>query len=423
VKLPDPPATLQARLQADESKTVYLSRKAAVLQHTEADVGKYYEIPAEIVAALPITHVQSHTKAKQPLKEEFERCLSYMMIRRVPWELAQKVKLPASLGTITALVGRRGTGKTACMNYLAQYALEQKDTILISTQGLEFPNEMKGFIKANNARRPDLEIFDQPLYTQHWFSLLLKANADVLAKVPLKGDFSAFDFKWQPDVVYDERYVREVDTEQRTLKDLAELGARNVDWAPDLLYRFVEEIYSLRANEPRVLVLVDDLNFWDHVSEFIHPGKVKPLPSRQLALVDAIARFTHKVTPCATQTQSLCSCSCSPGHHAACVPCLHFGVPGSCQRHHCVFSINTRLLAQRSFCLIASVLPLQLLSAVSDGLVLSLRSCLAALQHPSTWRSRRMLSKSKSTTTQSCSPHSGTTRLATHSNIPLPKWT
>jgi hypothetical protein len=197
-------------------------------------------------------------------------------------------------------MGRRGTGKTACLNYLAQYALE-RGWILLSTQGLEFPNELLGFIQPQE----DSDLFDQPRFTQDWFQRLQALNGDAFRTVPLKGDYSEFDFFWEEDQIIDERVTREVDTTERSLWDLVDLGSRNVADASKLLPRFIEEIYNLQADQPRVLCLIDDMNFWDHSSEFIDPRTVKPLPSRRLALVDAMAKFAEQTPPNATTAFSL----------------------------------------------------------------------------------------------------------------------
>lgn len=215
------------------------------------------------------------------------------MIRQVAWDSVNSVKNGSAVGTITAVMGRKGTGKTQCLNYLAQYGYES-EKLVISTQGLEFTHEVLGFVESNDDRKEGVEIFDQPVYTKDWFGRLCANNESALKKIALKGDYSTFDFEWKEGEVTDERFVKEADTKQRTLYDLVSLGARNVATSADLLYRFVDEIYAISSSEPDVIVIVDDMNFWDHPSEFLHPRRVKPIPSRQLALVDAISKFTKE---------------------------------------------------------------------------------------------------------------------------------
>jgi len=291
VKMPEPPSVEQ-RLNQD-LKAVYIHPKegSMVSSHEERHVGKYYQISKEMLEKLPITYMQSRTKERQSLVDELERTLNYVMVRQVPWDLVQSMK--QGTGKLTALVGRKKCGKTTCMNYLAQYGTEQGH-IVIATQGLEFSKETLGMLRSNDTRKSGVEIFDQPRFTMDWFARLNALNRNSFEKVVLKGDYSMFDFDWSADQVYDERHVKGADTKTRTVADLVDLAIRNPADAPSLLYRFVEEMYSLTPNEPQVLVLIDDMNFWEHPSEFVHPRTVKPIPSRQLALVDALSKFALK---------------------------------------------------------------------------------------------------------------------------------
>ena len=290
----------------DFSKSVYIPTKeiTKVNDHKEEDVGKYYQISPETLEKLPITYVQSRVKNTQPLVDEYERTLNYNMTREVPFNLVQSLKTKEGYGKITGVVGRKGTGKTACLNYLAQYGLEE-DLLLISTQGLEFTHELKGFLESNDDRKEGVEIFDQTAFTQDWFVRLLENNGDILKQITLKSDYNDFDFFWEEGVVYDETYKKPEDTVQRTLYDLVDLGSRNISYSSDLLYKFVEEIYQIQEGEAKVLILVDDMNFWDHPSEFLHPYSVKPLPARQLSLVDALSKFTVKAPAQASVVFSL----------------------------------------------------------------------------------------------------------------------
>jgi len=66
--------------------------------------------------------------------------------------------------------------------------------------------------------------------------------------------------------------------------------------APELIYEFVNTLRH--QNNVPLLVLIDNLNAWDSVSQFIDAKNAyKPLPSRRLALVDAWSTFQH-LSPC-----------------------------------------------------------------------------------------------------------------------------
>lgn len=64
----------------------------------------------------------------------------------------------------------------------------------------------------------------------------------------------------------------------------------NLDIAGEIFYDFVEEIKL--ATEVKTLVLIDDLNYWDHPSEFRLPSNpFKKIHARNLSMVDAFSAF------------------------------------------------------------------------------------------------------------------------------------
>lgn len=74
--------------------------------------------------------------------------------------------------------------------------------------------------------------------------------------------------------------------------DLVTLASTDRAQAPRLLYDFTAELK--RSTEVPVLVLVDALNVWDQVTDFVEPLTYKKMEARRLALVDAFSWFTQK---------------------------------------------------------------------------------------------------------------------------------
>jgi len=74
------------------------------------------------------------------------------------------------------------------------------------------------------------------------------------------------------------------------LYGLCEQAMYNVEIAADIFYDFVQEIKL--ATEIKTLVLIDNVNVWDHMSEFRDPvNPFKRIPARKLSMIDAFQTF------------------------------------------------------------------------------------------------------------------------------------
>lgn len=141
-------------------------------------------------------------------------------------------------------------------------------------------SEKFGWLSANTEREG---IMDQPIYTQVWLKQVADLQSAQLARIPVT---ERTNVDWTP---LDNQTAQ---SESRTLLDLINLSIVDVSQAARILYQLVDELRHQK--EVPVLVLIDNLNAWDSVSDFIDPtNHYKPLPARRLALVDAWSVFQH----------------------------------------------------------------------------------------------------------------------------------
>eukprot|EP00808_Paulinella_micropora_P010471 g5043.t1 len=266
------------------------TRQQHVAQHSQEDVGKYYEVADKVASGVP----GWLSKALEP---ELSRCQNCLRIRQPGYDIVQQLKkvdegaADSWAGQAVAITGRAGVGKTATLHYVAQYAVEQ-GWLLLSTFGDEFLHERLGFL---NPSPHDEAIFDQPRYFAKYLSTLLHSNGELLARVRLKQTHYA-QYKWALDESkgsFEMEELAKVDAPPgQTLRDLVEYAVKNPSQVAPLLQDIMRELYL--ATEVKILVLIDDRNKWDMISSFNDPrkdGRV-PLMGHNLGLVDAFTSFT-----------------------------------------------------------------------------------------------------------------------------------
>jgi len=225
---------------------------------------------------------------QRSMAQEFMGGGGYQMIRQPGLQIVDGLKqihAANKLGNkrVFGVRGSTGTGKSASLHYAAQYIREQnaltpeKPWLLVATRGQEFSTEKRGFI-APSSVRPGL--YDQALYTMDYFGAMLKTEAEALRLISLKRKDKLADVVWPEGKV------------GTTLYDLVELASTDREQAPRLLYDFVAELRL--PTEVPVCVMIDNLNVWDQVCEFIEPFTYTKLDPRKLALVDAFSYFQRE---------------------------------------------------------------------------------------------------------------------------------
>lgn len=262
--------------------SVYVPEGRSILEHSSTDVGSYFEVPESMQRAVPI---QIH----RAMAVEFMGGGGYMMVREPALSLKnemQKVHAGESIKQrVYGLRGASGCGKSATLHYISQYIRAQnertpeKPWLLIATRGQEFPLEKRGFIAPSNVKPG---IYDQALYTMDYFARMAQTEAEALKLITLKRKDKLADVVWGPEGT----------PRGTTLYDLVLLASTDRAQAPRLLYDFVAEL-RLDTEVP-VCVMIDNLNVWGQVSEFIEPHTYKPLDPKKLALVDAFDYFTRE---------------------------------------------------------------------------------------------------------------------------------
>jgi hypothetical protein len=260
---------------------VYMPAESPISSHTAADAGKYFHVREEIQRTIP-------TVLHRTMAQEYMGGGSYHMIRQPGLQIVQGLKQifegkqPAVARRVFGVRGASGTGKSASLHYAAQYVREHnlsnpdKPWLLIATRGQEFSTEKRGFI-APNPTKPG--IYDQALYTMDWFAALAKSEESALSKISIKRKDKLADVQWPEGKV------------GTSLLDLALLASSDREQAPRLLYEFVAELRL--PTEVPVLVIIDNVNVWDQVCEFVEPHTYMPLNPRKLALVDAFSYFEN----------------------------------------------------------------------------------------------------------------------------------
>jgi hypothetical protein len=260
---------------------VYMPAESPITSHTASDAGKYFHVREEIQRTIP-------TVLHRTMAQEYMGGGSYHMIRQPGLQIVQGLKQifegkqSAVARRVFGIRGASGTGKSASLHYAAQYVREHnlsnpdKPWLLIATRGQEFSTEKRGFI-APNPTKPG--IYDQALYTMDWFAALAKSEESALSKISIKRKDKLADVQWPEGKV------------GTSLLDLALLASSDREQAPRLLYEFVAELRL--PTEVPVLVIIDNVNVWDQVCEFVEPHTYMPLNPRKLALVDAFSYFEN----------------------------------------------------------------------------------------------------------------------------------
>lgn len=184
--------------------------------HTEKDVGLLYELDGALLERVP-------NEVGKCMTLPFRRSGAYHMVRQPGLSIVQELKAiqkqsraereaNVTSKRVFAVRGPRGTGKSATLHYLAQYA-RQNGWLLLATNGHEFPCEKLGFIKQS----PDKEgHYNQALYSSAWLDKMCRTNESELKQISLKG---SYDYNWNiPDVTF---------AEKKTLYDFAMLAAKD----------------------------------------------------------------------------------------------------------------------------------------------------------------------------------------------------
>ncbi len=158
---------------------------------------------------------------------------------------------------------------------------------MVATRGQEFSTEKRGFL-APSTVRPG--VFDQALYTMDYFAAMLRTEEKALKLITLKRKDKLADVAWGGSDATSSASDPPVEA-GTTLYDLVSLASRDRVQAPRLLYDFVAELRL--STEVPVAIMIDNLNIWDQVCEFVEPHTYKPMDPRKLALVDAFSYFTR----------------------------------------------------------------------------------------------------------------------------------
>ena len=260
--------------------SIYVPEGKKISDHTEADVGKYYEVPESMQRSIP-------PQLQRSMAQEFMGGGGYQMVRQPGLQIVDGLKQIHAGNKLSkrvfAVRGSSGTGKSASLHYAAQYIREQnaatpeKPWLLVATRGQEFSTEKRGFISPSTVRPG---VYDQALYTMDYFGAMLKSESAALKLITLKRKDKLSDVAWPEGKV------------GTTLYDLVELASTDREQAPRLLYDFVAELRL--STEVPVCVVIDNLNVWDQVCEFIEPFTYNKLDPRKLALVDAFSYFQRE---------------------------------------------------------------------------------------------------------------------------------
>ena len=241
-----------------------------IAAHSRVDVDKYFLLSAEQQQSIP-------SALLPPLADEWRLTGGYMQLHAAYLPLIERLaRVHDELSGRSALMkpigvhGGHGVGKSALLTYLSVWAKE-RGWLVVAVRADEFTMEQLGWIEASS-ERPGL--FEQPLYSQYWLSQLAAAQPHLLANIALKAQYPFA-------------------ANCRSLLDLLHLARDDVTLSTSVLYATVAELRT--ASEVPVLVLMDNVNVWDGLSQFVDPDSrsALPLPARRLALVDALSAFQH----------------------------------------------------------------------------------------------------------------------------------
>ena len=240
--------------------------------HSRVDVNKYFLLTDAQQRMIP-------PQLLAPVAEELRLTGGYMQLHEsyIPFieRLGRVHDGPSGRAALMKPIGvhgSHGVGKSALLTYLSLWAKE-RGWLVVAVRADEFSMEKMGWIQPSSDRP---SIFEQPLYTQHWLNQLAASQPQLLSSIALKGSYPFAD-----------------PASCRTLLDLIHMARDDAALATSVLYATVSELRS--AREVAVLVLMDNVNVWDGLSQFVDPDSrtARPLPARRLALVDALSTFQH----------------------------------------------------------------------------------------------------------------------------------
>jgi len=280
------------------------SRATLLEELTEDDLGKWYECREQDLDQLPLcTQIAN--------KDLFEATLTkHVMIRDESLSIIQgleesekelvarqeggeegasttadSVTKDLAFGKSAAVHGPRGSGKSMALSLVHQYAL-QRDYLVIACRGEDFLRDLFGFITPSTTREG---IYNQDRYAKEWCKAMLATHATKLRAIKLKR---SYEYTWKSPVNGPEATGDSCENEGTTLHDLFTMSTLQTDLAAGIVYDIVEELVLTKPDEPRVMVLMDNVNLWDMDSKFRRPDcAYKKIPARKLSMIDAFSKF------------------------------------------------------------------------------------------------------------------------------------
>lgn len=261
-----------------------------ILRHlTQEDVGKFICIEGDV------KHIPHSLRTT--LEDPFLMAGSYLLLRQPMFDLLQAATEIATdapvnaKGSAIGVHGQRGGGKTALLNMLAVFALQNfQDWLFLGTRGEEFMVDLHGGIKPST-RKPG--VFNQGRNSREYLRNLMATEGDKLKSVKLKRQY---DYPWINVALINSgativgEQAREGAVAPTDLYGLCEQAVYDVELAADIFYDFIQEIKL--ATEIKTMVLIDNLNVWDQMSEFRDPANpYKKIAARNLSMINAFQTF------------------------------------------------------------------------------------------------------------------------------------
>lgn len=260
-----------------------------ILKHlVDEDIGKFICLESD-VKKIP-------QKLQITLANPFEMTGEYLMLRQTMFDLIQVLKeinsdaAVSAKGSTVGIHGQRGGGKTALLNMLAVFAI-QNDWLLLTTRGEDFVTDMAGAVSPSTTRPG---VFLQGRNSRAFLTDFIAKEAAKLRKVKLKRDYTGR--VWvnveliKSGVTLVGNQAREGAKQPETVFELCEQGIYDLGMAAEIFRDVMEEIRL--ATEIKTLVLIDNLNVWDQQSQFRDPeNPFKTIPARGLSMVDAFQTF------------------------------------------------------------------------------------------------------------------------------------
>lgn len=287
------------------------------------DISRYYlvsdKVPEnlrkalrrELTAGGPFLMVR---QASFDLQYEMNRLLSEPTARAERDQATQE--LPPAKNIISVL-GHRGTGKTALLALAAQYAISS-DALVLSFSGDQLMDDFEGMVEPSSRRKG---IMNQPLASRRFFENFALQNKDLLQRIPLQGKYDKLQWEAPSDSKYlppvstanpldylpfpNAEALPPISTKPVDLFDLCRLGAWRADLASELFYSFVWELQN--TTKVNVVVVLDNINNVDHVSEFRHPKRYYRVFGRSLSMTNALLSFLTSPPLCGAVVQAVSS--------------------------------------------------------------------------------------------------------------------